>query len=207
MHLCMDTQFAKEGELVLSLWRCEVAAGAASRQRVAALAFTIHKHDGAWVAHIGCLQGGSGSDTADLIRQATRELQGLRPKQAVVIALYAMTSACGLDHVRAVARADHVYQSHWRRRGRVQADYDTYWTELGGIADGSAWRLPAQLSRKAVEDIASRKRSQYRRRHALEDLLVEQVQSITRPCSAEMAPAQRSASSSVFTRTSVAAGD
>jgi hypothetical protein len=30
MHLCMDTQFAKEGELVLSLWRCEVAAGAAS---------------------------------------------------------------------------------------------------------------------------------------------------------------------------------
>jgi uncharacterized protein VirK/YbjX len=200
MHLCTDTQFAKEGELVLSLWRCEVVAGQESRQRVAALAFAIHKHQGTWVAHVGCLQGGSGSDTADLIRQATRDLHGLRPKQAVVIALYAITSAYELDHVRAVTRSDHVYQSHWRRRGRVQADYDAYWAELGGIADGSAWRLPAQLSRKAVEDIASKKRSQYRRRHALEDGLIEQILAVIRPRSDSVTQKQHSTSPEVFSR-------
>jgi uncharacterized protein VirK/YbjX len=181
LQLCMDAQFAKEGELVLSLWRCEPALDGPTRDRVAALAFAIHKHHGEWVAHVGCLQGGSGSDTADLIRQATRELHGLRPKQAVVIALYAITAAYELDHVRAVTRSDHVYQSHWRRRARVQADYDAYWAELGGVADGSAWRLPAHLSRKAVEDIASKKRSQYRRRHALEDQLTDQVRAAIKP--------------------------
>jgi uncharacterized protein VirK/YbjX len=81
----------------------------------------------------------------------------------------------------------------------VHADYDAYWAELGGVADGSAWRLPAHLGRKAVEDIASKKRSQYRRRHALEDLLVEPVQAMVRPGFDKLEPERRSASPDVFT--------
>jgi uncharacterized protein VirK/YbjX len=181
LHLCMDAQFAKEGELVLSLWRCDSSNPAAGdRSRVAALAFAIHQHAGAWVAHIGCLQGADHVGAADLIRQATRELHGLRPKQAVVVALYALTQARKIDHVRAVANADHVYQSHWRRRNRVLADYDAYWAELGATPDGSAWRLPAKLGRKAQADIASKKRSQYRRRHALEDQMIGQIHAALR---------------------------
>lgn len=176
LALCMDAQFAKEGELVLSLWRCDSSNPlAVERRRVAVLAFTIHRHGSDWVAHVGCLQGAEGSGANDLIRQATRELHGLRPKQAVVVALYALARADQIDHVRAVANADHVYQSHWRRRNRVVADYDAYWAELGGTPDGGAWRLPARLGRKSPADIASKKRSQYRRRHALEDALIAQT--------------------------------
>ncbi|MEY4751762.1 MAG: hypothetical protein RIQ60_3976 [Pseudomonadota bacterium] len=182
-ELSMDQQFAKEGELVIKLWRQARDDGA--RERVAALAFAIHRHLGHWVAHIGCLQGTSGAQGADVVRTATREMHGLRPKQAVMIALYALTSAQGVDHVRAVANADHVYQGHWRRRERVVADYDTYWAELGGQPDDSAWRLPTRIGRKAVADIASKKRAQYRRRHALEDELVAQIRRVLPPAGRE----------------------
>ncbi len=170
LELRIDPQFAKEGELVLSLSR--------DGERLAVLAFTIHRAGLRWVAHIGCLQGALGEGGAELIRTATKELQGLRPKQAVLQALYALTAAQGVHEIQAVSNRSHVYQAKRRRRERVQADYDAFWTEFGALPLGNSFRLPGSLPRKTLDEIPSRKRAQYRRRHELEDSLAAQLRAV-----------------------------
>jgi uncharacterized protein VirK/YbjX len=169
LTLGVDPQFAKEGELTLALWR--------DGERLAVLAFTLHRDaDGLWVVHIGCLQGAVGADSADVIRTATKELQGLRPKQAVLQALYALASQQGISALRAVANAGHIYQGRRRRRERVLADYDAFWSEFGAVRHGTTFHLPAVLERKALADVPSRKRAQYKRRYELEDDLLRQIE-------------------------------
>ncbi|MEO8296936.1 MAG: DUF535 family protein [Burkholderiales bacterium] len=158
-------RFAKEGEWVLSL-----RLGA---ERVAAVAFTVHAHGRDRCAHVGCLQGGDAAGTQDLVREATKALHGLRPKQAVMLALYGLMAALSVPTLLTVSNRSHVYQAHWRRRTRVRADYDQFWQELGGQAEGDAFRLPTQLTRKPIEAVASKHRAQARRRHQLEDGLLQ----------------------------------
>jgi uncharacterized protein VirK/YbjX len=170
-------RFAKEGEWVLSV--------RSSGERVAALAFTVHRHSSDWCAHIGCLQGADGAGKQDQVRQATKALQGLRPKQAVVLALYSLLAALGVPTVLAVSNQAHIYQAKTRRRDRVQADYNEFWLELGGRAlDRSTYLLPHHLNRKDLSEVPSKHRSQVRRRQALEDTLIAQIgQALNQPLS------------------------
>jgi uncharacterized protein VirK/YbjX len=161
-------RYAKEGEWVLGL-RFE-------GRQVAALAFTVHldaQHRRC--AHVGCLQGAERAGERDLVREATKAMHGLRPKQAVTIGLYAVAAALQVPRLQAVGNASHVYQGHWRRRERIAADYDGFWLELGGLPQPDGWQLPTLLARKACEEVASKHRAAVRRRQAFEDLLIAQV--------------------------------
>jgi uncharacterized protein VirK/YbjX len=161
-------RYAKEGEWVLSL-RFE-------GRQVAALAFTVHLDaQQRRCVHVGCLQGAERAGERDLVRDATRAMHGLRPKQAVTIGLYALAAALQVPRLQAVGNASHVYQDHWRRRARIAADYDTFWAELGGVPLGDGWQLPPHLSRKPCSEVASKHRAALRRRHAVEDALIAQV--------------------------------
>jgi uncharacterized protein VirK/YbjX len=128
-----------------------------------------------WLANIGCIQGPRPELGREAVKQATSDLHGLRPKQAVLVALYAMIGAYGAQGVRAVTNADHVHQARWRSRSKVAADYDGFWTEMGGVQVGNSFELPTRLARKTVAEIPSKKRAQYRRRHALEDAMISQI--------------------------------
>ncbi len=168
LDLGSSERFAKEGEWVL---RLQLAG-----HQIAALAFTVHHDPTEPCVHIGCLQGSDRAGQRDAVRDATKALHGLRPKQAVMTALYALMGALGVGQVQAVGNTSHVYQAKWRRRDRIAADYDGFWTELGGHPGaGGGWRLPARLARKALADVPSKHRAQLRRRQALEDLLVAQI--------------------------------
>lgn len=168
IDLDIDARFAKEGELVLSLWR--------GRVRLASLAFTVRSIEHCWVAHIGCLQGpAAGPDNLSQIRMATKELQGLRPKQALMQVLYTVAGCLKITRIMAVANQAHVYQANTRRRERVQSDYDGFWREMGASAQGMSFMLPDRLQQKALADIPSRKRALYRRRQAIEAEMAAQV--------------------------------
>nr|CBX71450.1 hypothetical protein YEW_CS11200 [Yersinia enterocolitica W22703] len=77
----------------------------------------------------------------------------------------------GITQIIAVGNATHVYQN-WRyrakKRDKLHADYDNFWLSLGGeqCSEGH-FNLPARIARKPIEDIASKKRAEYRRRYQL----------------------------------------
>ncbi len=92
-------------------------------------------------------------------------------------------SALAVEQIVAVSNSTHIYRS-WRYRkkkeGKLLADYDSFWASLGGErSDDGNFRLPLAMPRKPMEEIASKKRAEYRRRFALLDSLIEQVNQAT----------------------------
>lgn len=59
---------------------------------------------------------------------------------------------------------------HQEKR-KIHADYDEFWQSLGAKErkEEALWCLPEQLIRKTMEEIPSKKRSQYRNRYAVLD--------------------------------------
>ena len=83
-----------------------------------------------------------------------------------------------------MSNATHIYRS-WRYRkkkeGKLLADYDSFWLSLGGQKqDNGHFMLPLAMPRKPMEEIASKKRAEYRRRYALLDSLTQHVTQATR---------------------------
>ncbi|MGS6579831.1 DUF535 family protein, partial [Enterobacter hormaechei] len=81
------------------------------------------------------------------------------------------------------SNATHIYRS-WRYRkkkeGKLLADYDCFWRSLGGQQqENGNFALPLTMPRKPMEEIASKKRSEYRRRYILLDSLLQQVSQAT----------------------------
>lgn len=157
----------KEGELTLKLMREETSLMLA--------AFTVHGRGDATALSIGCLQGHRDAAARDLLKQATRDMHGLRPSQALLVGLYAFAARHGIGHLLGVPNDAHIYQARHRTRARVKTDFDQLWTEAGANREGQHFRLPARLSRKPMEAVPSHKRAQYRRRYALEDALAAAI--------------------------------
>ncbi len=127
------------------------------------LVFTVID-DGSTLA-IGCLQGPDGADSRDMVRDLTRQMHGLRPKQLMLSLAYAFAKHGGIGHILAVGNDAHPL----RRRGRrFQADYDAFWQEQKGVQGDDGWfLLPATLDRKTEADVPSHHRSAFRRREAM----------------------------------------
>lgn len=171
LRLSCEERFAKEGELALSLLR--------EAQPLATLVFSVGRTEAGWSLHIGCVQGPSGGDAGrEAVRHATKELEGLRPKQCVLQALYGIAALHDVHTVTGVSNEGHVYQGQRRREGRVQSDYDGFWTELGGVPNGEWFVLPSEWHVKPIEEVPSRKRAQYRRRREIEQALAHQVDTL-----------------------------
>lgn len=118
------------------------------------------------------------------IVEATRDLHGLRPKQAALEAAFALAEALGADQVIATALANHVSQSkrHWRCK--IHADYDGFWSEFAAARDQAGDFILSRTARARSEaDVPAGKRSQWRRRRGL----IESLRLETRGAVAQMA--------------------
>jgi uncharacterized protein VirK/YbjX len=150
----------REGELVLQLRE--------DGMPLYAVAFTFARRDGRLAVNVGCIQGAADEGTLDAIRRATRQLNGLRPKQLLVSLVRTLGHALGCHEMRLVANANRVVRSAIRN-GTVHADYDRLWDEMGArrLPDGD-YSLPCgPLPEPDFEAVASKKRAEARRRHAL----------------------------------------
>ena len=81
-------------------------------------------------------------------------------------------TAFPVEQIVAVSNDTHIYRS-WRYRkkkeGKLLADYDSFWISIGGEKqDSGNFMLPLVMPRKPMEEIASKKRSEYRRPRAAE---------------------------------------
>jgi uncharacterized protein len=160
IHLHAMGRLEREGELVLQL-----SSGARAIYSVAFSFFRAEQH---MAVGIGCVQGPKGADGLESIRAATRDLYGLRPKSLLVRLVRQLGHDYGCqdlilvsNHNRAVTTA--------LRRGRVHADYDATWQELGAAprANGDFQLVCEDLPAPDMEQIASKKRAEARKRHQI----------------------------------------
>jgi hypothetical protein len=129
---------------------------------------------------IGGVQGGVG-DMGEMVRQLTKAWQGMRPKALVLCALMGLASAWGAVRLTGVGDAHHVYRCLSFNRGRknhILADYDSLWRDAGGCVDAAnprLYTLPLAWPVRALETVSAHKRSMYRRRYAMLNMLQAEI--------------------------------
>jgi uncharacterized protein VirK/YbjX len=166
LKLAQNDLNAREGELFVMLVR------KSDERTIAVLCSTIGamERGGAPDFWIGGLQGCKGEDGKAVTVQATRDLWGLRPKDLMIHAAYALGGAFGAARIKAVSTDGHVLERSLKGAKLWHADYDGFWRELGGepLADGF-FLLPEKRPRRSIDDVPSDKRSAWRARYALID--------------------------------------
>jgi hypothetical protein len=160
--------YEREGDLALQLCQDGTV--------LYTVAFTIAWRGEGMAVSIGCIQGGKGDSTLEAIRVATRELHGARPKQMLVTLVRHLGHGFGCRDLFMVSNANRVVHSAMRQ-GRVRADYDQLWEELGAERqlDGDWLLRCAPLPALDLEDVPSKKRSEARKRHEMMSELAAQL--------------------------------
>ena len=177
VRLCADAFMDKEGEATLVF--CDD-----QNTVLAEITFTLCPFAGKSTLFIGGLQGAKAHVPHERIQKATKACHGLFPKRLLVETAMTLGAAFPVEQIVAVSNDPHIYRS-WRYRkkkeGKLLADYDSFWLSLGGEKqDSGNFMLPLVMPRKPMEEIASKKRSEYRRRYELLDSLIQQVNQATR---------------------------
>lgn len=176
IRLCADAFMDKEGEATLTFCNHQNTV-------LAEMTFTLCPFEGKSTLFIGGLQGAKAHVPHELIQGATKACHGLFPKRLLVEAVMTLGTAFPVEQILAVSNATHIYRS-WRYRkkkeGKLLADYDSFWRSLGGERQESGhFALPLTMPRKPMEEIASKKRAEYRRRYELLDSLIQQMTQAT----------------------------
>ncbi len=150
----------REGELVLQLRHGQVV--------LYSVAFSFFGNLADHAVNIGCLQGGRGPEANELMRASTRELHGMRPKNLLVGLVRQIGHDLACSHVHMVGNRNRVVHSALRQ-GKVSADYDQSWCELGALPrpDGDFQLDCRALPEPAFDTVEQKRRSEARKRHAL----------------------------------------
>ncbi|OOG49469.1 DUF535 family protein [Rhodanobacter sp. C01] len=127
---------------------------------------------------IGCLQGPDDQNGKDMVRDMTKNMYGMRPKQLMLSLAYAFAKHFRIERILAVSNAAHPLR---RVRDKFRADYDAFWLEQKGSDVGNGWfMLPEALSRKSESEVSSHHRSAFRRREIMrieaERLLIDALE-------------------------------
>lgn len=158
----------REGELVLQL-----RAGA---DLVYSVAFSFFQAGGQLAVGIGCIQGPQGERGLELNREATRELHGLRPKSLMVRLVRQLGYLYGCKEMVLVSNANRAVRQSMSK-GLVLADYDGLWQEMEARprADGDFALDCIALPAPNMDEIPSKKRSEARKRHEMQEQLFAAV--------------------------------
>jgi uncharacterized protein VirK/YbjX len=183
LHIRLDkpASYEHEGEVNISLFSAET--------RLYSLVFTLSQQGIQRVAYIGALQGMHSADALEIYRGLTHHMFGLRPRDLLVDAFRMLCVALGVTRILAVSDAARVSRNaYFSSSTQVYSSYDSAWIDAHALAvEENFFELnPARVER-AIEDIPSRKRAQYRRRYAmLDDLCGQIAQSVQAASKADM---------------------
>ncbi|MDZ7276698.1 VirK/YbjX family protein [Pantoea eucrina] len=168
---CCPGHFDREGEVTLTLHY--------QGHNIASLSFSVIQENGKRTLLIGGLQGPRKHISNDVIRDATKAAHGVFPKRLLMEVVFILGKQLGAQAIHAVGDTTHVFRSMRYRHSKSDkffASYSEFWLSLGGEARADElFTLPLHMERKDLEEIASKKRAEYRRRYALLDTLNEQV--------------------------------
>lgn len=173
-HLWLDVldAFNKEGELTLEMQDD-------TGEILARSAFTLLNRDKKRTLFIGALQGGVREQAHAAIRAATKNCHGIFPKRILTEIICLIASLFQCQQIIAASNETHIYRSRRYRHKKLNhwvADYNSFWESLGGTANQQQdYLLPLTLPRKPLDEIASKKRAEYRRRYQLLDDVAQKV--------------------------------
>lgn len=164
----------KEGEVALHLCDSE-------RVVLAKLTFTLCQHDNKKTLFIGGLQGAKPWVPHASIQVATKACHGLFPKRLLLETVCELAKIFHVEQILAVSSRTHIFSS-WRyerkKKHLMHADYDSFWLSMNGhLRKDGLFLLPITVERKSLEDIASKKRAEYRRRYELLNHLAHSINS------------------------------
>ena len=164
-------KFAREGEISLYFYDNDGI-------DLATITFTIMQYQQKTTLFIGGLQGTGHHDARIRVQQATKQCYGLFPKRVALEAALVIARYFNFEQIVAVGNKTHIY-NNWRyntRQERILSDYDDFWLTIDGKQDSNGlFILPNQIYRKSLDEIASKKRSEYRNRYALLDQLENSI--------------------------------
>ncbi len=161
---CSSSGFDREGELMLSLYFNKIP--------VSRLTFSIILTKNGYAAFIGGLQGGPKEIGPEVIRCATKSCFGLFPKRIIFEAFCSLMSTCNVTEFFAVSEHSHVFRQlryRYQKCKTFVATYSDFWESVAGKPDGDWYILPHKTFRKPINNIVSKKRSEYRKRYLLMD--------------------------------------
>ncbi|WP_167348674.1 VirK/YbjX family protein [Proteus myxofaciens] len=170
---CSPSHFDREGELMLTLYMANIV--------ISQLTFSFIKKDNINIIFIGALQGAQKNIEHNVIQQATKASYGLFPKRIIIEALYSISTSCFVYDILAVTETSHVF-NHFlyknKKRKKFLAVYSEFWNSIGGVPFYNFYKLPEKIKRKNLDDIVSKKRSEYRKRYALIDQINDEITSL-----------------------------
>lgn len=121
--------------------------------------------------YIGALQGSR--DGLDINKELTKRFFGYRPKNLIIYALRIVAQRLAIQDIYTISDYGFYANNHWRLNRKLKTSLDQFWQETEGslCQDPRFYSLPVVESRKRIEDVASHKRSLYRKRFAMMDTL------------------------------------
>lgn len=143
--------------------------------QLAALTFCVagKEHDRQII--IGGLQGAHRSVSHEVIKEATKACYGLFPKRILMETLWLLAARQNIQTLYGVSNRGHVFRGLRYRLSKgkhFHASYNEFWESVNGKEyHRYLYRLPTSLPQKDLSEIASKKRSEYRKRYALLDNL------------------------------------
>lgn len=131
---------------------------------------------------IGGLQGSHRSVPHEVIKEATKACHGLFPKRILMETLWWLAQQQGINNIYGVSDNGHVFRGLRYRLSKgkhFHASYNEFWSSINGVEYGShLFKLPLAIPQKDLSEIASKKRSEYRKRYALLDSLKEKLSAL-----------------------------
>ncbi|OCG32587.1 hypothetical protein A9G34_00365 [Gilliamella sp. Choc4-2] len=165
-------KFAREGEISLYFFDNEGV-------DLATLTFCIIEYQQKTTLFIAGLQGSGYADARSRVQKATKNCYGLFPKRVLIEAVSVIVHYFHLEQIVAVGNQTHIY-NNWRynsRQEQILSDYDSFWLSIDGKKNTKGlFILPNKIERKSIEEIASKKRSEYRNRYALLDQMANDIE-------------------------------
>ena len=168
-----DYRLRKEGEFTLSLVKDD--------NRIISLSFSVEKmEDNKFVACVGCVQGHS-LDDKNLTKNIHKLMYGIRPKSFIIYVAQMLFKILDCKDILLVDNNSrphgrkHLIQLPWIHD--ISFDNDETWKELGAIKSSNGWfKLPLIPQRKPIDEIKSKKRSEYKKRYNLLDDVYSQME-------------------------------
>ena len=166
---------SKEGALTIALLDTEIDAFAPLALLTGILS---RSREGQPILMVGMLRGPGLRipNGKQRVVDATRDLNGLRPKQAVVHAASALAQWFKAKEIIAPSTDNQIAIRNWFKGHKIKADHDSFWQEFAKepASDGS-YHLPLPLPRRDVADVQQKRRKDWLLRYQRIDAFSEGV--------------------------------
>lgn len=140
-------------------------------ERMMTLAFSFGKQHGEYVVYVGSVQGAKVDGALEKYRKIGKALYGMRSRDFVIKSFQLMMYHLGVKRILCISE-DFRHHRHpyfgAEKSTQLHLNYDQIWREHSAEpADDGFFRLGLFPVERAIQDIAQKNRSLYRKRYAM----------------------------------------